>query len=54
MSCLLNTLLNSRAVSPVGSTHVLDIKGLKDPTIKFWSFWENDTISGLWGFEIFR
>ena len=26
-----------RSVSPEGSTHVLDIKGLKDPTIKFWS-----------------
>ena len=27
-----------RAASPKGSTHVLDIPGLKVPTIKFWSF----------------
>ena len=26
-----------RSVSPEGSTHVLDIPGLKDPSIKFWS-----------------
>ena len=23
-----------------GSAHVLDIDGLKDPSIKFWSLWE--------------
>ena len=26
-----------RSVSPEGSSHVLDIPGLKDPSIKFWS-----------------
>ena len=31
-----------RAASPEGSTHVLDIPGLKDPSIKFWSLWENE------------
>ena len=35
-----------RSVSPEGSTHVLDINGLKDPTIKFWSLWENDELIG--------
>ena len=35
-----------RAASPEGSAHVLDIAGLKDPTIKFWSFWENDELLG--------
>ena len=35
-----------KAVSPDGSTHVLDIPGLKDSSIKFWSFWENDRIFG--------
>tara|TARA_B100000945_G_C20256882_1_gene537293 strand:+ start:168 stop:632 length:465 start_codon:yes stop_codon:yes gene_type:complete len=35
-----------RSVSPEGSTHVLDIKGLKDPSIKFWSLWENDELIG--------
>ena len=35
-----------RSVSPEGSTHVLDIKGLKDPTIKFWSLWESNHLIG--------
>ena len=35
-----------RAVSPPGSTHVLDIDGLKVPSIKFWSLWENDELIG--------
>ena len=35
-----------RAASPEGSAHVLDIPGLKIPSIKFWSLWENDRIFG--------
>ena len=35
-----------KAASPDGSAHVLDIPGLKDPSIKFWSFWESDRIFG--------
>ena len=35
-----------RSVSPEGSTHVLDIPGLKVPSIKFWSLWENDKLLG--------
>ena len=35
-----------RSVSPEGSTHVLDIPGLKIPSIKFWSLWENEQIIG--------
>ena len=35
-----------RSVSPKGSTHVLDIAGLKDPTIKFWSLWEENYLMG--------
>ena len=35
-----------RSVSPEGSTHVLDIDGLKDPSIKFWSLWENNKLVG--------
>ncbi len=27
-----------RSVSPAGSTHVLDIEGLKNKTIKFWEY----------------
>ena len=35
-----------RSVSPAGSTHVLDIDGLKDPSIKFWSLWVNNELVG--------
>ena len=35
-----------RSVSPAGSTHVLDTSGLKDPSIKFWSLWENNKLIG--------
>ena len=35
-----------RAVSPKDSCHVLDIAGLKDPSIKFWSLWENNELMG--------
>ena len=48
---LVNTLLikhfiELRSVSPEGSTHVLDIVGLKNPSIKFWSLWENNELIG--------
>jgi putative acetyltransferase len=35
-----------KSVSLEGSSHVLDIEGLKDPTIKFWSLWEKDQLFG--------
>ena len=35
-----------RAASPEGSTHVLDIPGLKIPSIKFWSLWEENKLMG--------
>jgi len=35
-----------RAVSPKGSAHVLDIPGLKIPSIKFWSLWQNNMLIG--------
>ncbi len=46
-----NKLLNKhfielRSVSPEGSAHVLDIAGLKDTSIKFWSLWENNKLIG--------
>ena len=43
---LTNHFIELRAVSPEGSTHVLDINGLKVPSIKFWSLWENDKLMG--------
>ncbi len=35
-----------RAASPEGSAHVLDIPGLKIPSIKFWSLWYFDELMG--------
>ena len=41
-----------RSVSPAGSTHVLDIDGLKDKTIKFWSIWYNEDLIGCGAIKI--
>tara|TARA_Y100000591_G_scaffold145345_1_gene124836 strand:+ start:196 stop:657 length:462 start_codon:yes stop_codon:yes gene_type:complete len=35
-----------RAASPEGSAHVLDIPGLKVPSIKFWSLWQDKKLIG--------
>ena len=35
-----------RAASPEGSAHVLDIPGLKVPSIKFWSLWKDKNLIG--------
>ena len=35
-----------RAASPEESTHVLDIPGLKAPSIKFWSLWDDNKLLG--------
>ena len=35
-----------RAASPEGSAHVLDIPGLKVPSIKFWSLWKDKKLIG--------
>ena len=43
---LIKHFIELRSVSPEGSAHVLDVKGLKDPTIKFWSLWEDDKLMG--------
>ena len=42
-----------RSVSPPGSTHVLDIPGLKDPTIRFWSLWDGDNLVGCGALKLF-
>ena len=44
---LVKHFIELRSVSPEGSAHVLDIAGLKDPTIKFWSLWEKDQLMGI-------
>ena len=43
---LVKHFIELRSVSPEDSCHVLDIAGLKDPTIKFWSLWEDDQLMG--------
>ena len=43
---LINHFIELRSVSPEGSAHVLDIAGLKDPSIKFWSLWEENDLLG--------
>jgi len=43
---LVKHFIELRSVSPEGSAHVLDIVGLKDPTIKFWSLWEDEQLMG--------
>ena len=35
-----------RAASPEGSAHVLDIPGLKVPSIKFWCLWDDQKLIG--------
>jgi putative acetyltransferase len=43
---LIKHFIELRSVSPEGSTHVLDINGLKDSSIKFWSLWEKNDLMG--------
>jgi len=43
---LINHFIELRSASPEGSAHVLDIAGLKDPSIKFWSLWEENDLMG--------
>ncbi len=43
---LIEHFIELRAASPEGSAHVLDIPGLKVPSIKFWSLWENQKLMG--------
>ena len=43
---LIKHFIELRSVSSKGSTHVLDIPGLKDPSIKFWSLLNNNHLIG--------
>tara|TARA_B100001093_G_scaffold138428_1_gene130931 strand:+ start:709 stop:1188 length:480 start_codon:yes stop_codon:yes gene_type:complete len=43
---LIKHFIQLRAASPEGSAHVLDIRGLQIPSIKFWSLWQNDLLMG--------
>ena len=44
---LIKHFIELRSVSPEGSALVLDRDGLKDPTIKFWSLWEDNQLLGM-------
>ena len=44
---LIKHFIELKSVSPEGSAHVLDISGLKDPSIKFWSLWEKSVLMGI-------
>ena len=43
---LMKHFIELRAASPKGSAHVLDIPGLRIPSIKFWSFWKDESLLG--------
>tara|TARA_Y100001958_G_C20844236_1_gene289473 strand:- start:81 stop:548 length:468 start_codon:yes stop_codon:yes gene_type:complete len=43
---LTNHFIELRAASPEGSAHVLDIPGLRIPSIKFWSLWNERKLIG--------
>ena len=43
---LIKHFIELRAASPEGSAHVLDITGLKVPSIKFWSLWDDEKLIG--------
>ena len=45
---LLNThLTRARAVTPPGSAHALDLSGLREPRVTFWSAWDGDELAGV-------
>ena len=43
---LISHFIELSSASPVDRGHVLNIPGLKNPSIKFWSLWENDQLIG--------
>ena len=43
---LKNHFVELRSVSPEGSAHVLDIEGLQNKSIKFWSIYEHHKLIG--------
>ena len=51
---LIKHFIELRSVSPEGSAHVLDIAGLKDPSIKFWSLWEKSDLIGIGALKFFN
>lgn len=40
-------LVGMHATSPASSVHALDIDGLRDPAVTFWSAWAGDDLAGI-------
>jgi len=40
-------LADMRATSPADSCHALDVDGLREPSVTFWSAWRDDQIAGI-------
>jgi putative acetyltransferase len=40
-------LTTSRAQTPPGSAHALDLIGLQSPDISFWTIWDDETLLGI-------
>lgn len=44
-------LEDMKATSPPESKHALDLDGLKDPSVRFWTVWDGEYLSGCGAFK---
>tara|TARA_R110001583_G_scaffold112917_2_gene263059 strand:- start:12252 stop:12725 length:474 start_codon:yes stop_codon:yes gene_type:complete len=44
-------LEDMKATSPPESKHALDLDGLKDPSVKFWTIWQGKELAGCGAFK---
>ena len=45
--CLLEEhMQDMRATSPIESVHALDLEALKEPTVQFWTIWDDQALAG--------
>jgi putative acetyltransferase len=51
-SLLQEHLEDMKATSPPESKHALDLDGLKDPSVKFWTIWDDTELAGCGAFKI--
>jgi putative acetyltransferase len=40
-------LIQARAQTAAGSAHALDLDGLRDPLLRFWSLWDEEALLGV-------
>ena len=40
-------ILSAHAASPACKVHALDLSGLRDPAVTFWSVWDGDALVGM-------